>query len=239
MPVKLKTNSEGQQPDSVSSNCNDNICEKCSPLQGIESSANKSGNYKIEPPPAKAFRTKTRKKPLPNSCDPAPIQSFEFEEEITGENVKHRYFGSFSDPYNIKRQIQTKSFSSFETFKLNLEALEIKRSCQIDKLISANALREKIIPYNFQMQIALQVINEMNGNAILADEVGLGKTIEAGLIMKELLLRDEINSILIIAPKSLLSQWKTEMAEKFGEDFRNSQWPQIESGNCQQNNLFT
>ena len=69
------------------------------------------------------------------------------------------------------------------------------------------------------MQIALQVINEMNGNAILADEVGLGKTIEAGLIMKELLLRDEINSILIVAPKSLLSQWKTEMAEKFGETF--------------------
>ena len=75
------------------------------------------------------------------------------------------------------------------------------------------------MPYNFQMKIALQVINEMNGNAILADEVGLGKTIEAGLIMKELLLRDEINSILIVAPKSLLSQWKTEMAEKFEENF--------------------
>ena len=53
----------------------------------------------------------------------------------------------------------------------------------------------------------------------LADEVGLGKTIEAGLIMKELLLREEINSILIVSPKSLLSQWKTEMSEKFGETF--------------------
>ena len=52
------------------------------------------------------------------------------------------------------------------------------------------------------MQTALRVINEMNGNAILADEVGLGKTIEAGLIMKELLLREEINSILIVSPKS-------------------------------------
>ena len=59
----------------------------------------------------------------------------------------------------------------------------------------------------------------MNANAILADEVGLGKTIEAGLIMKELLLREEINSILIVAPKSLLSQWKSEMTEKFGETF--------------------
>ena len=82
-----------------------------------------------------------------------------------------------------------------------------------------DAIRTKLIPYNFQMQTALQVINEMNGNAILADEVGLGKTIEAGLIMKELLLREEINSILIVSPKSLLSQWKNEMAEKFGEAF--------------------
>ena len=75
------------------------------------------------------------------------------------------------------------------------------------------------MPYGFQMQIALRVINEMKGNAILADEVGLGKTIEAGLIMKELLLREEINSILIVSPKSLMSQWKTEMTEKFGEAF--------------------
>ena len=82
-----------------------------------------------------------------------------------------------------------------------------------------DAIRTKLVPYNFQLQLALQVINEMNGNAILADEVGLGKTIEAGLIMKEMLLREEINSILIVCPKSLLTQWRSEMAEKFGEAF--------------------
>jgi len=188
-------------------------------MQSVESTANKSNNQKIEVPPAKAGRKKLRKRRTPELSDLVPTQSFEFEEETPNGKVSHRYFCSFSNPSNIKRLIEKKSFSSFQTFRLHLEALEIKRSCQIDKLISADALRAKIVPYNFQMQIALQVINEMNGNAILADEVGLGKTIEAGLIMKELLLRDEINSILIIAPKSLLSQWKTEMAEKFGENF--------------------
>ena len=217
MPVKLKANSEDSQPESLTSNLDDNICEKFIHIESLESTAKKIDSQKLRSPPAKIFGKKQRNRPLPD-LSTGPTQSFEFEEETNGK-VKHRYFGSFSDPYNIKRKIQTKSLSSFETFKLHLEALEIKRSCQIDKLISANALREKIIPYNFQMQIALQVINEMNGNAILADEVGLGKTIEAGLIMKELLLRDEINSILIIAPKSLLSQWKTEMSEKFGESF--------------------
>ncbi len=107
----------------------------------------------------------------------------------------------FSDPYNIKKRIEAKKFSSFRKFQLNLEALKIKRTDKIDRLISLDAIRTKLIPYSFQMRTALQVINEMNGNAILADEVGLGKTIEAGLIMKELLLREEINSILIVSPK--------------------------------------
>jgi SNF2 family DNA or RNA helicase len=219
LSVNLKTNSEGAQPDAVSSNSNDNICEKCTEGESLESSANKTDNHNIELPPAKPARRKLRKRLLPDSCNTSPTQRFEFEEETSSGKASHKYYYSFSNPVNIKRLIETKSYSSFETFKLHLEALEIKRSRQIDKLISADALKAKIVPYNFQMQIALQVINEMNGTAILADEVGLGKTIEAGLIMKELLLRDEINSILIVAPKSLLSQWKTEMAEKFGEDF--------------------
>jgi len=219
LPIKPKSNSEEQQPDSLSINPNDNICEKCTPLQSLESSAKKLDKIEKGLPPAKTVRKKPRSRLLQDVSNARPTQSLEFEEETTNGKVNHRYFYSFFDPYFIKRLIEKKSFSSFETFKLHLEALEIKRSCQIDKLISADALRAKIVPYNFQMQIALQVINEMNGNAILADEVGLGKTIEAGLIMKELLLRDEINSILIIAPKSLLTQWKTEMAEKFGEDF--------------------
>ncbi len=150
----------------------------------------------------------------------------EFEEETAaGEKAKHRYSCTFSDPYNIGKKIQTNSFSTFQKFQLNLEALQIKQTDKIDRLISLDAIRTKLVPYNFQMQTALQVINEMNGNAILADEVGLGKTIEAGLIMKELLLREEINSILIAAPKSLLSQWKTEMAEKFGETFAIANYP--------------
>jgi SNF2 family DNA or RNA helicase len=138
---------------------------------------------------------------------------------FTGESTPHRYTCTFSDPYNINKQVQTSKFSTFQKFRLNLEALQLKQTDKIDHLISVDAIRTKLTPYNFQLETALQVINEMNGNAILADEVGLGKTIEAGLIMKELLLRNEINSILIAAPKSLLSQWKSEMAEKFGEPF--------------------
>jgi SNF2 family DNA or RNA helicase len=203
-------------PCSEASNAKSNDCRECISLQEDESSAKITLNVQAEAPPAnKKRKTSTRKSTPPAEV----IQYFELDEQTGQRDAKHRYGISFSDPYNIKRRIETKSFSPFEAFKLNLEALSIKQSGKIDRLISLDTIRTKLIPYNFQMQLALQVVNEMNGNAILADEVGLGKTIEAGLIMKELLLREEINSVLIVSPKSLLTQWKTEMAEKFGEVF--------------------
>ncbi len=146
--------------------------------------------------------------------------AFEFEERnLAGENTAHKYLVNFSDPHNISKLIENQQYSSFREFLLNLKAQEIKNIGRIDKLVALDILRTRLTAYNFQMEVALQVMNEMNGTAILADEVGLGKTIEAGLIMKELLLRQEIASVLIVTPKSLLTQWKTEMVEKFGEAF--------------------
>ncbi len=169
---------------------------------------------------------KNKKNAVSNSKADEKSVICDFEEENSaGKKVKHRYTCTYSDPFNIKKLVTANNYSSYEKFKLNLEALQIKNTGKIDHLIALDAIRTKLVPYNFQMQTALQVINEMNGNAILADEVGLGKTIEAGLIIKELVLRGEINSILIISPKSLLSQWKSEMAEKFGENFFIANYP--------------
>ena len=57
-------------------------------------------------------------------------------------------------------------------------------------------------------------------NLLVADGVGLGKTIEGGLVIQELLLRHHARTVLIVCPASLCLKWKTEMAEKFGLDFR-------------------
>jgi SNF2 family DNA or RNA helicase len=174
-------------------------------------------------------REKTRKNNK-NSASKSKVEEksvmCDFEEENSaGKKVKHRYICTYSDPYSIKNRVTVNNYSSYQKFILNLEALQIKNTGKIDHLIALDAIRTKLVPYDFQMKTALQVINEMNANAILADEVGLGKTIEAGLIIKELILRGEINSILIISPKSLLSQWKSEMAEKFGENFCIANYP--------------
>lgn len=70
-------------------------------------------------------------------------------------------------------------------------------------------------PLPHQIETAEQVIERMNGKAILADEVGLGKTIEAGLILKEYMIRGLAKKILILVPASLVSQWVMELNSKF------------------------
>ena len=78
---------------------------------------------------------------------------------------------------------------------------------------------ESVIPLPHQ-RYALERALETNAcRYMLADEVGLGKTIEAGLIIKELETRGLIERILVVCPKGLMTQWEAEMQEKFGERF--------------------
>jgi SNF2 family DNA or RNA helicase len=58
----------------------------------------------------------------------------------------------------------------------------------------------------------------MRGRALLADEVGLGKTIEAGIVMKELIQRGLVRTVLVLTPASLTEQWREELLTKFGEN---------------------
>lgn len=66
-----------------------------------------------------------------------------------------------------------------------------------------------------QVKCAEQVVETMSGRAILADEVGLGKTIEAGLILKEFMIRGLVKKALLLVPASLVNQWVQELNDKF------------------------
>ncbi len=73
--------------------------------------------------------------------------------------------------------------------------------------------------YPHQVNTVKTVLRQMRGRALLCDEVGLGKTVEAGLITMEYLLRGLVKRILILTPPSLVHQWQEEMSQKFNQDF--------------------
>ena len=69
---------------------------------------------------------------------------------------------------------------------------------------------------DYQERTALRVLGPLRGRALLSDEVGLGKTIEAGLVLKELLTRGLVKRFLVLTVPSLVDQWEEELNDKFG-----------------------
>ena len=81
-------------------------------------------------------------------------------------------------------------------------------------------IESSVIPLPHQIRVLSRAISGERVRYLLADEVGLGKTIEAGLIMRELKLRGLVRRTLVIAPRGLVTQWVAEMQAHFGEEFR-------------------
>jgi superfamily II DNA or RNA helicase len=71
----------------------------------------------------------------------------------------------------------------------------------------------------YQLEPLRRALQSARTNMLLADDVGLGKTIEAGLVIQELLLRHRARSVVVVCPPSLCLKWQDEMREKFGLDF--------------------
>ncbi len=114
------------------------------------------------------------------------------------ERVKENYYDHYSDYLkgNTSFKIQSSNNSTISSLK---------------------ASRTLFRPYQFKP--LLKFLNSDNRRLLIADEVGLGKTIEAGHIMLELKARGEFHNALVICPMALRAKWATELNEKFGLDF--------------------
>jgi len=93
-------------------------------------------------------------------------------------------------------------------------AIAVWRRPGFDTFASLPQLR--FDPFEHQLRAATVVLQQMSGRAILADEVGLGKTIEAGIVLSELRLRGLADKVLVLAPTGLVGQWGEELERKFG-----------------------
>lgn len=117
---------------------------------------------------------------------------------------------SFSKP---EERLFAGNIDPNEFFKLRYDVLLNQRKLFISPIRGFTGPRLSIIPH--QMYVASEVSKRSRPRVLLADEVGLGKTIEAGLILHHLILTGRVERCLILVPDSLVYQWFVEMLRKF------------------------
>lgn len=120
----------------------------------------------------------------------------------------------FAGPLERLRALQ---LDGAEFFSLRLDALEKSRAARLSDVSGFIGGRMDIIPH--QLFIANEAVNRLRPRLMLADEVGLGKTIEACLVIHRLLLTNRISRVLILVPDSLIHQWFVEMLRRFNLQF--------------------
>lgn len=102
-------------------------------------------------------------------------------------------------------------------FTLKTEAHTLKLAHANNKLLSLSNSRTRILAH--QVESTHIIVSALNHRFLIADEVGLGKTIEGGLVIKEMIYRYNYQRIIIVAPATLLIQWQNELQSKFNEEF--------------------
>lgn len=107
-----------------------------------------------------------------------------------------------------------------DTLEAFLDAVRWGAATNADRGFLQAPFRSGVSIEDFQLDPLVRAIDMARVNLLIADDVGLGKTIEAGLVIQEMLLRHRARSVLIVCPASLQEKWRVEMLEKFGLEFQ-------------------
>jgi hypothetical protein len=112
------------------------------------------------------------------------------------------------------------SFDHPKRLQAFLDAVRWGAISQADDKALQSPFRSAIEVDEYQLDPVVRALSMPRVNLLIADDVGLGKTIEAGLVVQEMILRHRVRTVLIICPSSLQLQWHEEMRDKFGLEFR-------------------
>ncbi len=116
-------------------------------------------------------------------------------------------------------EVTEQGFDPPERLAAFLDAVRWSAVTSADVKTLQAPFRSGVAIEDYQLEPVARAVDAPRVNLLLADDVGLGKTIEAGLVAQELLLRHRTQRIMIVCPAGLTVKWRDEMAEKFGLDF--------------------
>jgi SNF2 family DNA or RNA helicase/HKD family nuclease len=111
----------------------------------------------------------------------------------------------------------SQQFSSPLEYDLRTEALRLSLAYEYDRMVSLSSSRVNLEPY--QVEAVHRVVNSFPHRFLIADDTGLGKTIETGMILDELVARGRAERVLVLAPVGVCRNWKRELKECFGRDY--------------------
>ena len=191
-------------------------------------------NTAPSPKQASAFGPEPEPGPEPGlrpKPEPGPPPEPDFDEEAR-RLVDARLISLPESPITVDSQsveslvsmLESAAFGTIAQSHVHDRSLQLSMSPGFDQLLSLDAVKG-IVPFEYQVGAVRQVLRKMRGRAILADEVGLGKTIEAGLILMEYIMRGLVRRVLVLCPPPLISQWRGELESKFGLGFALSDDP--------------
>jgi SNF2 family DNA or RNA helicase len=152
------------------------------------------------------------------------------EDDSQGETIQLAFASELQtrvlDP-NDWSPLLTKSFEGPQRLGAYLRSTEWRTATAADRKLFQAPFRAGIRLDSYQLLPLAKALELPRVNLLIADDVGLGKTVEAGLIVREMLLRRRIEVIVVAAPASMLLQWQDELSQKFGLDFTIVDWEHL------------
>ncbi len=199
--------------------------ELAGPMRSAPSSVDAASSIAADPEAGDFVRVRGKSWIVERVEKAGPVRTLHLvscEDDSQGETIQLAFEAELQtqvfDP-NDWSPLLTKNFEGPQRLGAYLRSTEWRTATAADRKLFQKPFRAGIRLDSYQLLPLAKALDLARVNLLIADDVGLGKTVEAGLIVRELLLRRRIEMIVVAAPASMLLQWQDELAQKFGLDF--------------------